>query len=133
MNEESIAPEEVEQLRAQLQERLSVLVEEFRRELDRQEEEGYPELASQVRDLGDEAAADVLMEARLFDIQRDDAELREIRAALARMDGNRYGICTECGEPIAVERLRAKPAAARCLACQERFEREYGGAETHSI
>jgi len=133
MNSEQISPEEQEQLGTQLRERLSVLVEEFRRELDRQEDEGYPELASQVRDLGDEAAADVLMDSRLFDIQRDANELREIREALGRMDNGTYGTCMDCGEPIAVERLRAQPAAARCLRCQERFEHDYGRTNPRQI
>lgn len=120
-----ITPDEIEALRSQLQERLSVLVEEFRRELDSQADENYADLSAQVRDLGDEAAADVLMDSRLFDIQRDADEMRDIREALARMQDRTYGTCMDCGEPIAVERLRAQPAASRCLRCQARYEHEH--------
>ncbi len=125
MTETELDPQETKQLRGQLQERLSILIEEFRRELETQEEQGYAELSDQVRDLGDDAAADVLVDSRLFDIQRDAEELREIREALVRMDDNSYGVCIDCGEPIAAARLRAQPIAARCIACQERYEREY--------
>lgn len=123
--EMEIEPHEMEELRAQLQERLSLLVEEFRSELESQETEGYPELSAQVRDLADEAAADVLTDSRLFDIQRDADELRELREALGRMQEGSYGVCTDCGEPIPEMRLRAQPTAGRCLRCQERFETEY--------
>lgn len=123
--EMEIEPKEMDELRTQLQERLSVLVDEFRRELDSQEEESYAEISSQVRDLGDDAAADVLVDSRLFDIQRDADELRELREALARMQKGSYGICADCGDPIAETRLRAQPIASRCLRCQQRFENEY--------
>ena len=44
-------------------------------------------------------------------------ELDAIRAALARMESGTYGTCLACGDPIAVERLRAVPTASRCVAC----------------
>jgi len=127
------SPEETKALRSRLRERLSVLVEEFRRELDARTDENYAELSSQVRDIGDEAAADVLMDSRLFDIQRDANEIRDIREALIRMDDNSYGECVDCGEPIAAERLRAQPAASRCLRCQTRYERNQGTANPREI
>lgn len=130
---DGVTPQEIETLGARLQERLSVLVEEFRRELSSQENEGYPELAAEVRDLGDEAAADVLLDSRLFDIQRDADELRDLRLALGRIEDGGYGLCIDCGETIAVERLRAQPAAGRCIDCQRRFEREHGASNHREI
>jgi RNA polymerase-binding protein DksA len=44
-------------------------------------------------------------------------ELEAIRAALARLESGTYGTCLECGEAIAIERLRAVPTASRCVAC----------------
>lgn len=128
-----ITPDEIDALRSQLQERLSVLVEEFRRELDSQADQNYADLSAQVRDLADEAAADVLMDSRLFDIQRDADEMRDIREALARMDDGSYGICVDCGDSIAVERLHAQPAASRCLRCQARYEREHEAVNHREI
>jgi DnaK suppressor protein len=59
---------------------------------------------------------------------RDAQELDDVAAALQRMDEGRYGDCIDCGVHIDVRRLLAQLAAARCLACQERFERSSGGS-----
>lgn len=52
--------------------------------------------------------------------QRCYRTLREVNAALDRLDGGDYGVCVECGEPINHRRLLAIPWAARCIQCQER-------------
>ena len=43
--------------------------------------------------------------------------LDEISAALARLDDGTYGVCETCGQPIPLDRLRARPTARRCVAC----------------
>ena len=50
-------------------------------------------------------------------------DLAEIDEALARWDAGTYGICSDCGRGIPLERLRARPAATRCVACAEKAER----------
>jgi RNA polymerase-binding transcription factor DksA len=45
------------------------------------------------------------------------AELRQIDAALGRMAKGEYGVCVNCGEPIAEKRLEIIPHAARCASC----------------
>ncbi len=49
------------------------------------------------------------------------ALLREIRAALERLDGGAYGVCQQCGAPIEGKRLDAIPWAAFCVPCQEQL------------
>ena len=44
--------------------------------------------------------------------------LRDIQAALWRMDEGRYGRCISCGDAVEVERLEILPQTARCMACQ---------------
>jgi RNA polymerase-binding protein DksA len=44
--------------------------------------------------------------------------LAEIDAALKRIDDGTYGICTNRGEQIPVERLEALPWATLCIDCQ---------------
>lgn len=39
--------------------------------------------------------------------------------ALARLDAGKYGICRDCGEPIAENRLRAIPWTKTCITCKE--------------
>ena len=48
--------------------------------------------------------------------------LAGIDAALSRLDAGMYGICRDCNQPIALERLRALPFAARCMSCEEARE-----------
>ena len=45
------------------------------------------------------------------------AELRQINAALERIDKGDYGVCVNCGEPIPEKRLEIIPHAARCASC----------------
>ena len=40
--------------------------------------------------------------------------------ALVRVDAGSYGTCESCGNPIAAERLAARPAATRCITCATR-------------
>ncbi len=46
-------------------------------------------------------------------------ELQEIDCALQRLDQGSYGICSECGQPIADARLEALPYAVLCFDCAE--------------
>jgi DnaK suppressor protein len=41
--------------------------------------------------------------------------LVQIERALTRIDEGTYGICERCGQPIAEERLLARPAATLCI------------------
>ena len=55
---------------------------------------------------------------------RETREMQRIEEALGRIQASNYGICAECGEAIALARLKALPFAARCIDCQERLEQE---------
>ena len=56
-------------------------------------------------------------------IDRDSLRLREIRAALERIDSGSFGICLNCEEEIAAKRLAAVPWTSLCIVCQEAAER----------
>lgn len=47
----------------------------------------------------------------------------KLAEALERLREGEYGICQECGEPIAPARLRAMPEVLTCVRCQDRLER----------
>jgi RNA polymerase-binding transcription factor DksA len=51
------------------------------------------------------------------------AGLGELDAARQRLADGAYGVCVDCGRPIGVDRLTARPAAARCIACESRNAR----------
>src|ERR1700681_4762334 len=52
-------------------------------------------------------------------LEREAKSLRQIGAALKRIQGGEFGICLDCEEPISPKRLAAVPWAAYCLHCQE--------------
>jgi DnaK suppressor protein len=107
-------------LRLRLGERAATLRDDLRR--DRAKLAGDTADANSVLDRKDQA--DLAIQAGVDDAElvRDLEELAQVAAAIERLDAGRYGNCLSCGEPIAPERLAAQPWAARCLACQTRFE-----------
>jgi DnaK suppressor protein len=55
--------------------------------------------------------------------ERELAELGAVSAALQRLKDGRLGLCADCAQPIAFERLQAEPWALRCIECEGRRER----------
>lgn len=53
-------------------------------------------------------------------LEQARAHLAAIDEALSRLDEGDYGRCEVCGEPIAPERLAARPTATRCVTCASR-------------
>jgi len=54
--------------------------------------------------------------------EHETAELAELELALLRLDAGTYGVCIDCAAPIPEARLKARPEAQRCMACQEKIE-----------
>ena len=77
---------------------------------------------SEVRDTKDAASQTSATQVQVAEAQRDADELARVEAALARLDAGTYGDCSDCGEPIPLERLWVQPAASRCASCQAEFE-----------
>jgi DnaK suppressor protein len=50
-------------------------------------------------------------------VSRSVEHLAELDRALERVRDGRYGVCERCGEPIAAERLAARPDAGTCIRC----------------
>ena len=78
--------------------------------------------AHEVTDRKDEAAQRSLSDLGGVQEQRDLDEVVQVEAALQRLDSGSYGDCSDCGEPIPLQRLRVQPAAQRCAPCQAAFE-----------
>jgi RNA polymerase-binding transcription factor DksA len=49
-------------------------------------------------------------------VRQAEEHLREVDAALARVDDGTYGVCTVCGRPIPAARLEVRPTALTCVA-----------------
>jgi DnaK suppressor protein len=128
-----LTKEQLSRLADALKARQRGLRAEIREGLLRASGERYKDIAGMVSDSGDEAVADTLADLGIAEIDRDVRELREVEAALARVGSAAFGACSDCGEPVGFERLEAQPAAARCLACQNRHERAYAHPRASSL
>ncbi len=54
--------------------------------------------------------------------------LDKIETALKKIDEGEFGVCEDCGEPIGLKRLEARPETTLCIRCkedQERAERDF--------
>ena len=73
--------------------------------------------------IGDDS--DVVFEQERLLTIRDQLASRntEIRHALDKMDRGNYGICENCHQPIAADRLEALPFVTLCIRCQALSER----------
>ena len=58
-------------------------------------------------------------EIAVGNLERDSALLRDVRAALRRIDTDMFGLCLNCEDEISPKRLAALPWARSCIACQE--------------
>lgn len=56
-------------------------------------------------------------------LDRESVRLREVIAALERIDNGSFGICLNCEEDIGAKRLAAVPWATFCIVCQEAADR----------
>ena len=56
--------------------------------------------------------------------ERREQQLRQIEAALARLDDDEYGYCQACGELIDPRRLEFDPTALLCIDCASKAENE---------
>ena len=55
-------------------------------------------------------------------LDREFNQLRNVRAALRRIEEGSFGICQECDEEIHPKRLAAVPWAPYCIRCQEALD-----------
>ena len=110
----TVARKRLEEMRAELDRTISILQGERPAPLAG---EGYPQDSA---DAGSTLSETDRTEAILHSArgQRD-----EVVAALARIDDNTYGRCTDCGGDIPEGRLEARPDAARCVNCQAKHAR----------
>jgi DnaK suppressor protein len=69
-------------------------------------------------DLADQATGNNEVHIQLKLKQTDAKILQAINDALERIEKSTYGVCRDCGEPIAEARLNAIPWTRVCIACK---------------
>jgi DnaK suppressor protein len=71
-------------------------------------------------------------EVAIRNLDRESKLLKDVRAALARIEDGSFGICLRCEEEIPNKRLKAVPWAAYCVPCMETIERQREAGEDDS-
>jgi len=67
----------------------------------------------------EEIQAASLRALAVSNLDREYNELRNVRAAIRRIEEGSFGTCQECDEDIHPKRLAAVPWATFCIRCQE--------------
>ncbi len=77
----------------------------------------------------DEIRAALDRELAILNLDRDSNLLRNVRAALKRIELGQFGVCPTCRGQISQKRLTAIPWAEYCIQCQELADRQQPGQE----
>ena len=123
-----LTAEQRDDLRARLDRRAAELRDQVRAKSPEAEPMPSPRPHDEVEDAGEQGEGRIREAIAEAEQDRDVDELRQIAAAKERMARGAYGTCVDCGCEIPLERLQAEPAAARCVPCQERYERTHDTA-----
>jgi RNA polymerase-binding protein DksA len=129
----ALDPRRIGSLRTALQARGAALRQEIRQDLQKSDDDRASLYADRVHDVEDESVVTLLVDLDLAEIDRDLAELREVEAALDRIEQGSYGTCEACDGPIGEDRLQANPAASRCIGCQAMHERTFAHPGTPTL
>jgi len=71
-------------------------------------------------DMADQASGNNEVHIQLKLKATDAKILQAIEEALFRLEKGTYGVCRDCGEPVAPARLNAIPWTRVCIACKEK-------------
>ena len=124
---------QTEKLKSMIERRRNALLAELRNDAERVRDQPYSEHAGPAPDTGDESVATLIADLEQADVTRDLGEFRAVEAARERIRLGGYGVCVDCGNDIGFERLKAFAAALRCIHCQERREKIFGGEPKPSL
>jgi RNA polymerase-binding protein DksA len=125
--------QELYDFKDRLRERALQLRAEIRGTLEKSADETHADIVKDVRDMEDDSFSNLIVDTRLAEIDRDAVELRRIDNAMRRIAEGSFGTCVDCGQEIPKPRLQAEPTAARCVRCQELYEKTHAGAATPSL
>ena len=81
------------------------------------------EEAGAIPDDNDRASKESEFAVELRQRDRDRRLLGKISRALEGIENGNFGYCEECGDPIGVARLLARPVASLCIECKDLQER----------
>ena len=107
-------------------------LEAMKAEINIDVEQTLTEMTSQTGNIPDPNDRATMESDRSFELRirgRERKLMDKVDEALIRIDDGSYGVCSGCGEDIAIKRLQARPVAKYCIDCktrQEQREKEQG-------
>jgi len=108
--------------------RFKTMLEESKRQLLLQAKKTLTEESSfDTDDLPDEIdlASSEYTQSMIFRLRdREKFLIAKIDKALARIEGDTFGICEKCEEEISMKRLEARPVTTLCIRCKEEQEQK---------
>lgn len=126
--------EDLTNIRNALQMRREALLKQVAAALEESGQTQFSEVLGRASgDSSDEALAVTLGDISAARLDHEIRQLRELDAAMQRLESKDFGVCQDCGAPIPVARLIANPSSVRCIACQELHEKTYAGQEHGSL
>ena len=129
----ALTQKQTQELHTAIEQRRAALITELREDVERVRNDNFEDLAGAAPDAGDESVATLIADLEQADLTRDLDEFRTLDAARERLQDGSYGVCVDCGSDIGFERLKAFPGAMRCIQCQTRHEKTYGGEPKPSL
>src|SRR5918997_1165555 len=72
-------------------------------------------------------------ELAIRNLDRESNLLRNVRAALRRIEEGTFGVCVHCEEEISIKRIAAVPWTPYCIACQEQADRAQQDGNTDTL
>lgn len=122
---ENLTEQQIAGLQRTMEQELARVLKEAREEMRPDVKANYGNIVDSVPDSGDEALAYTLIDTENAIIGQRLQQVRDINAALKRMQAGTYGICIDCEGEIDFERLSVYPTAKRCIECQRHHEKTY--------
>jgi len=99
----------------------------MRREVTNEVQENYAasrEIGhSNMPDLADASSNAYSREMLLNLTDAQHRKLKDIDAALERLENDEYGVCASCGEDIAKRRMEVRPFSRYCIECKTDIEK----------
>lgn len=109
----------LEGLRSRLRGDLDQMTDEA---LKRNQPEASGNLSNMPLHMADLGTENYDQEFTLGLIENEQMTLEQINQAIDRIETGSYGLCQECGQPIARPRLQALPYTPHCIECARKLE-----------
>jgi len=84
--------------------------------------QGESELSNAPMHLADMGTDEFMHGLNATLLENEEELIADVRAALDRLDDGSFGVCDNCNQEIAQERLRAMPFVRHCVVCAEAID-----------